>query len=42
VRLALCADRLDEAEAGHLLTADRLKVRKHLLESVGTSHSVHP
>jgi hypothetical protein len=41
VRVALCTDRLDEAEAGHPLTADRLKVRKHLLESVGTSHSIH-
>lgn len=39
--VARCSDGGSEAEAGYLLTADRLKVRKHLLESVGTSHSIH-
>ena len=41
VRIAFCTDRGSSAEAGYLLTADRLKVRKHLLEPVGTGHRNH-
>ena len=39
--VARCSNGLDEAEAGYLLTADRLKVRKHLLDSVGTGRNIH-
>jgi hypothetical protein len=38
---ALCADRGHQAEAGHLLMADRLEVPKHLEESMGSDYSIH-
>jgi hypothetical protein len=38
---ARCADRGHQAEAGHLLMADRLEVPKHLEESMGSDYSIH-
>jgi hypothetical protein len=39
--VACCSNGGSEADAGYLLTADRLKVRKHLLDSVGTGRNIH-
>jgi len=41
VRVAFCTDRSSSAEAGYLLTADRLNVRQHLQESMGTGRKIH-
>jgi len=41
MRVALGADRGNEAEASYLLTANRREVSKDLPESVGTNYHVH-
>lgn len=41
VCVTLCADRVPETKAGHLLASNCQKMRTHLQEAVGTGCNIH-